>query len=71
HYVKLHETGVKVDCGSSQCALSKAHRHTARNCGCPRTYQEIQRIQNLYRTRCPACESAAWKIVERESGRQY
>ncbi|KAH9833514.1 uncharacterized protein C8Q71DRAFT_187073 [Rhodofomes roseus] len=71
HYVKQYETGIKKDCGSPTCGLSKAHKHTARQCNCPKVYQEEQRILNLIRYYCDACQSQGWKSIERESGRQY
>ncbi|EPT02432.1 hypothetical protein FOMPIDRAFT_1087248, partial [Fomitopsis schrenkii] len=57
HYVKQYESGVKKDCGSPTCGLSKAHKHTARQCGCPKVYQEEQRIMNLIRYYCDACKA--------------
>ncbi|KAH9949243.1 hypothetical protein B0H21DRAFT_144703 [Amylocystis lapponica] len=71
HFVKLYETGNKKDCGSENCGLSAAHRHTARNCPCPRVYGEDRRILSLIQDRCEACQTAAWAAVEHHSGRIY
>ncbi|KAI0944123.1 hypothetical protein AcV7_002031 [Taiwanofungus camphoratus] len=71
HYVKLYESGVKTDCGSSRCALSKAHSHTARNCPCPRTYDEDRKVLNLIQDYCDACKQRAWAAIESQSGRLY
>ena len=38
HYVVVYYTGIKMDCGQSNCGLSSAHTHTARNCGCPKVF---------------------------------
>ncbi|PCH35737.1 hypothetical protein WOLCODRAFT_28100 [Wolfiporia cocos MD-104 SS10] len=71
HFVKLYETGSKTDCGSPNCGLSKAHKHTARNCGCPKVYEEQQRVLNIIRDSCEDCKRAAWATIELESGRTY
>ncbi|KZT03941.1 uncharacterized protein LAESUDRAFT_715866 [Laetiporus sulphureus 93-53] len=71
HYVKLFESGNTVDCGSPTCGLSKAHMHSSENCGCPRVYEEVQRIQNLIRYYCDDCQRQGWGAIERDSGRIY
>ena len=34
HFHGRYYTGEVKDCNSPNCKSSKAHRHTARNCGC-------------------------------------
>ncbi|KAL6306054.1 hypothetical protein BKA93DRAFT_730182, partial [Sparassis latifolia] len=71
HYVKLYESGNKTDCGSPTCGLSSSHKHTARNCPCPKVRQEDRKVLNLIQDRCDACKTAAWASIELESGRVW
>ncbi|OCH93460.1 hypothetical protein OBBRIDRAFT_304031 [Obba rivulosa] len=71
HYVKLYESGKRTDCGSPFCGVSSAHRHTARNCGCPKAHGEDRRVLNLIQDRCDACKQEAWATLERDSSRVW
>ncbi|KAI0688448.1 hypothetical protein BC835DRAFT_1254117, partial [Cytidiella melzeri] len=69
HYVKQYESGIIIDCQSSDCALSKAHRHSqrlSRGCSCPKTYEENRRVLNLIQDWCDSCRRAAWATLDRE-----
>ncbi|EIW84019.1 hypothetical protein CONPUDRAFT_119568 [Coniophora puteana RWD-64-598 SS2] len=57
HYVRVYQTGITYDCKQPQCKLSSAHMHkTARNCGCNTEYADHRRVQNLFQTKCEACQ---------------
>ncbi|KAI0077192.1 hypothetical protein K474DRAFT_1111337 [Panus rudis PR-1116 ss-1] len=60
HYIKLYESGIIRDCGSSHCGVSTSHNHKVRNCGCPKYYAEERRVLNLIQDRCDDCKKAAW-----------
>ncbi|KIM57011.1 hypothetical protein SCLCIDRAFT_17068 [Scleroderma citrinum Foug A] len=56
HFHGRYFTGHVIDCNSSGCKTSQAHRHkTAPNCGCPKVVTEDRRVQNLFQTPHPDC----------------
>ncbi|KAI0925973.1 hypothetical protein AcV5_008556 [Taiwanofungus camphoratus] len=61
HYVVLYYSGERTDCRRPDCGLSSAHMHkTARNCLCPKVYNDQRRVLNLIQEACDACKEAAF-----------
>lgn len=47
HFIKAYYSGVILDCGQEFCGLSKAHKHQAPNCPCPRVRVLFLCLQQL------------------------
>ncbi|CAL1697451.1 unnamed protein product [Somion occarium] len=58
HFHGRYYTGQVTDCNSENCKSSKAHKHTARNCGCIAVVTDDRRVQNLIQTKHEDCQPA-------------
>ncbi|KAF9565237.1 hypothetical protein CPC08DRAFT_630305 [Agrocybe pediades] len=58
HFVVAYYSGERIDCNSSNCALSSAHEHTAEKCPCPKVARDRRRIVNMFHKKCDDCTGA-------------
>ncbi|KAF9784775.1 hypothetical protein BJ322DRAFT_869527 [Thelephora terrestris] len=56
HFHGRYYTGEVQDCNSTNCKASKAHKHTARNCGCINVVTNVNRVQNMFQAKHPDCQ---------------
>ncbi|PCH42870.1 hypothetical protein WOLCODRAFT_73818, partial [Wolfiporia cocos MD-104 SS10] len=58
HFHGRYYSGERVDCGSPDCKTSRSHKHPkGTNCGCTAVATDRQRVQNMFYTHHPDCES--------------